>query len=60
MKEIEGFPIGRTVGNILGFIEFNDYKYNVEKFVLSEEIEEKIRNYLLSAHFKNVFYEYPE
>lgn len=47
------------VGDKLGFLEYNDYKYEVEPFILSDNQKEKIREYILSEDYKNVFYELP-
>lgn len=47
------------VGDKLGFLEYNDYKYKVEPFILSDNQKEKIREYILSEDYKNVFYELP-
>jgi len=48
------------VGEKLGFIEYNDYKYKIEPFILSDHYKKNIRKYILSEQYKNVFYELPQ
>jgi len=49
-----------SVGEDLGFIEYNDYKYKIDPFILSDHQKQSIRKYILSPDFKNVFFELPE
>ena len=48
------------VGEKFGFLEYNDYKYKIKPFILSGHLKANIRKYILSEHYKNVFYELPE
>ncbi|MDP8203962.1 MAG: PglZ domain-containing protein [Candidatus Tenebribacter mawsonii] len=48
------------VGEKLGSIEYNDYKFKIKSFVLPENLKVNVRKYILSEQFKNVFYELPE
>ena len=48
------------VGEKLGFLEYNDYKYKIKHFIISDYLKANIRKFILSEQYKNVFYELPE
>jgi len=46
-------------GRILGFLEYNNYKYGLKPFDLPGELKKKIESYILSEKYTYVFYESP-
>lgn len=44
-------------GSILGYLEYSDYKFKIDTFKLSGPLRNKVRRYILSEEFKNIFFE---